>query len=136
MKLLNQTYPEYGGLILRLSLGVMWLAHAGLKLFVFTIPGLSAWLPTVGFPSFLAIPLVSAEIIGGTMILLGIYSRYVSIALLPILLGALFIHSGNGWVFTAQGGGWEYPLFLITASISHILIGDQMFALRKSAQKN
>ena len=73
-----------------------------------------------------------AEIIGGTMLLLGVYTRWVALALIPILLGALTVHWANGWVFSAQGGGWEYPLFLIWASVVQFLLGDGVFALRKT----
>jgi putative oxidoreductase len=42
------------------------------------------------------------------------------------------VHLPNGWVFTSQGGGWEYPVFLIVASLALWLIGDGAFALRRS----
>jgi len=40
------------------------------------------------------------------------------------------VHAGNGWLFTAANGGWEYPAFLIAASLAHVLIGDGALALR------
>jgi putative oxidoreductase len=48
----------------------------------------------------------------------------------PILIGALYVHAGNGWLFTAKNGGWEYPLFLIAASLVQALLGDGAYALR------
>src|SRR3546814_8419993 len=63
-------------------------------------------------------------------ILSGIYGRVVSAALLPVLLGALFVHAPNGWVFNAPNGGWEYPAFLAIAALAHILIGDGAFAVK------
>ena len=53
----------------------------------------------------------------------------VALALVPILLGALWVHAGNGWVFTAMGGGWEYPLFLAAASGAQALLGDGAWAI-------
>lgn len=50
--------------------------------------------------------------------------------LLPIMIGALMVHLPNGWVFSAPKGGWEFPAFLIVASIAHALAGDGAFALR------
>jgi putative oxidoreductase len=73
-------------------------------------------------------PLFLAELIGGLAILTGIYGRMVSLLLLPVLIVATSVHVPNGWVFTAQGGGWEYPAFLVAASIAHILIGDGAYA--------
>ena len=45
---------QYGALLLRLALGTMWRAHAGLKYFVFTIPGFAAWLQAHGLPAITA----------------------------------------------------------------------------------
>lgn len=118
-------------LLLRLALGLMWLSHAiVLKLMTFGIEGLAQWMGSVGFPPALAWPLVIAEIAGGAMILVGWRGRWASLALQPILLGALWIHAGNGWVFTSPNGGWEYPVFLMAASWVHVLVGDGRYALR------
>jgi putative oxidoreductase len=120
----------YGALIVRLALGAMWLSHAGLKWFVFTIPGFAGWLDSQGLPGFMAWPVFLLEALGGICILLGFYGRQVSLLLLPVLLVATSTHIPNGWVFTGAGGGWEYPVFLIAASIAHGLMGDGAFALR------
>lgn len=117
-------------LLLRLALGAMWLGHGlVLKLLTFGVAGLSGWLESVGLPAALAVPLIAAETVGGAAILLGIRGRLASLLLLPILLGALWIHAGNGWVFTSPNGGWEYPLFLVAASLVHLLLGDGRHAL-------
>ncbi len=121
---------SYGALLLRLSLGAMWISHALLKLIVFTVPGFAGFLQSLGLPGFLAGPVIAAELIGGVLILSGFYGRYVSILLIPVMLGAMSAHIGNGWVFSAPNGGWEYPLFLVVASLAHGLIGDGALALR------
>lgn len=127
--------PALGPTVLRVSLGLMWLSHGlVLKLMTFGIAGLAGWLASVGLPPLLAWPLTLAEIAGGVLILLGWHGRWASLALLPILVGATAIHAGNGWVFTAANGGWEYPVFLIAASIAHVLLGDGAFALKRSAR--
>jgi putative oxidoreductase len=124
-----------GPMVLRLSLGLMWLAHGlVLKLLTFGIAGLGAWLASQGLPFAVAWPLVLAEITGGTLILLGVYGRWVSLALMPILIGASVIHAGNGWVFTSPNGGWEYPVFLLGATLAHLLLGDGAFALKGDAR--
>ena len=63
----------------------------------------------------------------------GFFGRYVSIALMPVLLGALLVHAPNGWLFTAANGGWEYPAFLVVAALTHILAGDGAFAVRPAS---
>jgi putative oxidoreductase len=73
-----------------------------------------------------------AELIGGAMLVLGVYARWVALALVPILIGATTVHWGNGWVFDAKGGGWEYPVFWAVALVVQFLIGDGAFALKRS----
>ncbi|WKE64107.1 DoxX family protein [Gallaecimonas kandeliae] len=101
----------YATTLLRLSLGVMTLSHALLKIFVFTVPGTVGYFESLGFPGFLAYLTIAAELGGGLALILGVYTRWVSLALVPVLLGALSVHAGNGWVFSNNGGGWEFPAF-------------------------
>lgn len=122
-----------GALLLRTALGVMWIAHALLKLFVFTLPGTAAFFGSVGLPAWMAYPVFGAELLGGLAILLGIYGRQVSLLLIPILLVAAWVHLPNGWVHTSPGGGWEYPVFLAVASFAHWLMGDGAYVLRRSS---
>ena len=123
-----------GLLLLRLSLGLMYLAHAGLKLFVFTLPGTAQFFAGQGLPGALAYAVFAAEVVGGALLLLGVYPRQVALALTPILLGAAWVHAPNGWVFTASGGGWEYPVFLAAMSVVLWLAGDGAGALKRSAR--
>ncbi|NML13384.1 DoxX family protein [Azohydromonas caseinilytica] len=122
----------WGATLLRLSLGVMWMSHALLKLFVFTLPGTARFFESVGYPGALAYPVFAAELLGGLALLLGLYARQVALALLPVMVAALWVHLPNGWVFTSPGGGWEYPLFLSVASVAQWLLGDGALALRRS----
>lgn len=123
-------FSPYGALIVRVALGVMWISHAGLKWFVFTVPGFAGWLESQGLPGFMAWPVFLLEALGGLCILLGFYGRQISLLLLPVLLVATFTHIPIGWLFTNAGGGWEYPVFLIAASVAHGLLGDGALALR------
>ncbi len=122
---------DAAALLLRVALGVMWLTHSiVLKVMTFGMAGLAQWMGTVGFSPSLAYPLVIAEIVGGFAILLGVGGRWASLALQPVLIGAAVIHAGNGWVFSSANGGWEYPVFLMAASLVHTLLGDGRWALR------
>jgi len=113
----------------RLALGVMFLSHGLLKVFVFTLPGTAGFFESVGFPGWTAYPVTVAEIVGGAALILGVRTRIVAAALLPVLLGAAFVHWGNGWVFSAPNGGWEYPVFLAVSAAVQVLLGDGRFAL-------
>ena len=124
----------YGIALLRTSLGAMYLAHSiALKLLTFGLPGTARFFESVGLPGPLAYLTFVAEAIGGVMLVLGVQARWVALALVPFLAGAiLVVHLPNGWVFTAPGGGWEYPVFLLFVSIAQALLGDGAFALSPS----
>ena len=121
---------DYAALILRIGLGTMFLAHGLLKVLVFTLPGTVAFFEQVGFPGWTAYLVTFAEIGGGVLLLAGVGVRAVSVALLPVLLGATYVHFGAGWVFSNPNGGWEYPAFLTLATVVQALLGPGRFALR------
>lgn len=127
--MIDNRLAPYGALALRVALGVMFIAHANLKLAVFGVEGFEGFLAQQGIPTILAWPIILAEIAGGAALILGFYARLVSLALLPILLGATVIHAPNGWLFTVPNGGWEYPAFLAVAALAQALIGDGALAL-------
>ena len=122
--------PELGATLLRLVLGAMYLAHAGLKFFTFGMAGTVQFFVSVGYPAWLAYAVVAAEALAGVLLIVGFKVRWVALGMLPVLLGAAAVHWPNGWVFNAQGGGWEYPVFLAIASIVQALIGEGAYALR------
>ncbi|CBV44181.1 DoxX family protein [Halomonas elongata] len=113
----------YAITLLRLSLGTLALAHGLLKVFVFTVPGTVGYFESLGLPGFLAYPTILAEVGGGLLLILGIYTRWISLALVPVLLGATWVHSGNGWMFSNEGGGWEFPVFWTLALLVQAGLG-------------
>lgn len=123
---------QFGPTVLRVALGTMWISHALLKLVVFTLPGTAQFFASVGLPGWMAYPVFAAELIGGIALVLGIYARQAAIGLLPIMLVATYVHVPNGWVFTSQGGGWEYPAFLSVVSIVQWMLGDGKAAIASS----
>lgn len=130
--MIDTRMAPYAAFALRLALGVMFVAHAGLKYFVFTMPGTVAFFASLGLPAWLAYLTVVAEFLGGVALILGVGTRWVAAGLVPILLGALWAHSGNGWVFNVPNGGWEYPAFLAVAAAAQALLGDGAFALARA----
>ena len=120
--------------LLRISLGVMYLTHSiVLKVLTFGFAGTAGYFASLGLPSATAYAVIAAEAVGGVLLLANIRTGWVALGLVPVLLGALWVHSGNGWVFSANGGGWEYPLFLIVVSVAVAL---QAFAARATATRN
>jgi len=122
----------YGAFALRVSLGIMFVAHGLLlKYFTFTLGGTAQFFESIGYPGFLAYVVFAAETLGGLALIVGFQTRLVSFALIPILIGATMVHLPNGWVFSAEGGGWEYPVFLIVATAVQGLLGGGAFAITK-----
>jgi len=121
---------SYAALLLRVSLGAMFIAHALLKYAVFTLPGTVKFFESLGLPGVLAYVTFFAELAGGVLLVAGIATRWVSALLIPVLVGATWAHAGNGWLFTAANGGWEYPAFLTAATAALALLGDGAYSAR------
>ena len=120
----------YAALLLRLTLGGLFLTHAALKIFVFTPAGTAAFFGSVGLPPALAYPTMAVEVLGGLALIAGYQTRIVALLLTPILLGAIVtVHGPAGFFFNNANGGWEYPAFWIVALIVQALLGNGAFAL-------
>ena len=124
----------YAATLLRVSLGTMALAHGLLKILVFTPDGTVGFFASLGLPAFLAYATIGIEVVGGVALIAGVFTRYVSIAMIPILLGATYVHSSAGWMFSNEGGGWEFPAFWTVALVVQALLGNGAFALKLPSQ--
>lgn len=122
---------DHAAFILRLTLGTILLAHGFLKIFVFTIPGTVGYFDSIGLPALAAYLTIYGELAGGVALLLGLYTRLAALLSLPILLGATWVHIGNGWVFSSPNGGWEFPALLVVLAAIVALQGAGSFAIRK-----
>lgn len=130
---MDDRLQEWGVFLLRVSLGVMFFAHGFiLKFWTIGMEGSVAFFAALGFPGWLAYPTTAAETIGGIMLVLGVQARWVALALVTVVLGALWVHSGNGWLFEAPHGGWEFPLYLVVLCVAQGLLGDSACALSRS----
>jgi putative oxidoreductase len=132
---IKQSSAPYAALLLRVSLGVMFLAHVALKFFVFTIPGFVGFFHSLGLPAIVAYGVIALELVGGIALIFGIYAAWFAVPLaLEMLATILLVHGHNGWVFTNKGGGWEYPAFWAVGLIALYLLGDGALALKPSPQ--
>lgn len=124
---------DLAALLLRVSAGILFIAHAGLKIFVFTPAGTAGFFESLGFPGALAYPVIAAELLGGLALIAGVWTRWVSVALIPILLGSIYApHGAAGFFFSNPNGGWEFPAFWAIALVALALLGNGAYALQKA----
>lgn len=126
----QQTNADYAAFVLRVSSGALFIAHGLLKVNVFTVAGTVGFFESLGIPGVFAYLTILAELVGGAALILGVGTRVVSLALIPVLIGATWVHGGNGWLFSAEGGGWEFPLFWAIVQVSIALLGRGAFAVK------
>ena len=126
----SRTVP-YAVLVLRITLGILFLAHAGLKIFVFTPAGTAGFFGSLGLPGWLAYVTIVWELAGAAALIFGLWPRIAALAVIPILLGAIFtVHGPAGFFFNNANGGWEFPAFWIVTLIVVALAGDGPFTIR------
>lgn len=125
-----KTNGDLAALILRAASGVAFLAHGWLKVSFFTIAGTVGFFESLGLPGVFAYLTILGELVGGLALILGVGVRAVSVPLLAILLGSVWAHSGFGWTFSNQGGGWEFPLFWAVVQGVILLLGAGVYAVR------
>ena len=119
----TSNYQLWALSILRIHFGIILLAHGWLKISVFTIPNTVGYFSSLGIPSIFAYLVIFGEVIGGIALILGIQTRLAALCSIPILIGATFVHINNGWLFSVEGGGWEYPASLTIIAIAILGMG-------------
>jgi putative oxidoreductase len=123
----------YAGFVLRECLGILFVAHALLKIRVFTIPGTVGYFKSLGLPGWLAYVTIATELTGAVGLIFGIYARFVALLLIPLIIGTIVtVHGKNGWLFSNKDGGWEFPAFWAAALFVQFLLGDGAWALVSS----
>jgi putative oxidoreductase len=129
--MLDQRTAPCAALLLRLTLGALFIAHLYWK---FAIRGFDAWwdgLHAAGYPTFVVIYVLCAEFAGALFLIPGIFTRWVCVLTFPLMVGAAhFWLSRNGFFFTAAGA--ELPIVWGLALIVQALLGDGTYALKLS----
>ena len=127
--------PACGAALLRVLLGVLFLVHFLTKLLVFTPAGTVAYFQSLGLPGGLAYVTMAIEFGLGVVLVLGVWSRWIGLIGVPLLLGTIVsVHGANGFGFANAGGGWEYPAVWAALLVVHALLGEGAFALKPAAK--
>ncbi|PYO36054.1 MAG: LysR family transcriptional regulator [Candidatus Rokuibacteriota bacterium] len=124
---------SYGATVLRVFLGIIYIMHAYLVVFVFGPRGMAAYQAAKGipFPEIGTWYVIVAHGLGGICLILGILVRVAALVNIPIMVGALvFVHLKQGF-FMGKDGGYEYALLVLGATIAQALLGAGAFTLRK-----
>ena len=115
--------------ILRVMTGVVFFAHGYKKVFVDGLNGFASFLSQIGVPApdFFAPVVAGVELLGGLALILGLFTRWVSIPLaINMLVAAVTVHLKNGFFLP---NGYEYTLMLLAATVSLFLAGSGEFAI-------
>lgn len=128
--MIDNRLAPYAALLLRVSLGVLFLAHGFyMKILTFGLAGTMGFFGSLGYPPVLGAIVALAETAAGIALILGVWTRAASLLTLPILVGAAMLHGGNGWVFSNAGGGWEFPVAWIALMLVQAGLGAGAYAL-------
>jgi len=126
--------------VLRVLVGIVFLAHGGQKLFVYGFAGVQQAFGGMGIPAAAVTgPLVAlVEFFGGLALVAGLLTRLAGLGLALTMLGAIaFVHLAAGF-FGPQG--IEFPLTLLAATVTFAIAGagrfslDHAIALRRAAR--
>ena len=132
----EETKRDVGLLILRVSLGIVFIAHGFLKVFTFGIERAitvfeahTVWHINM-IPGWFALPAAAIEWVGGILLILGVKTRLITPFLGAVAFGAGAVHFENGWNYTSKpDGGWEYGIFLFLSCIVVYLVGPGKYTL-------
>lgn len=123
------TRAAVGLTVLRVVVGIVFIAHGSLHLFVMKIPGVAGFFGQVGipFPTLSAILVSVVEFAGGVALVLGLFTRVVAVPLGAVMVGAyLTVHMRGGFFLPR---GYEYVLTLFGATVALALAGPGALSL-------
>lgn len=115
--------------ILRVVLGVIFLAHGGQKLFVFGLDGVIGAFAQMGVPApALVGPAIALiEFFAGFALVLGLFTKVAAIGVGATMIGAiLLVHLPAGFF---APNGIEFPLALLASAAALVVTGAGSFSL-------
>lgn len=129
-------WQDVGVVVVRIVLGVIFIAHGGGKLFGIWgghgISGVAGFMGKLGFnpPMLWAVVLAVTEFFGGIFVLIGFLTRWAALGLaIAMLVAILKVHLGQGLLGDNQGSGYEFPLALLAMALFLLFNGARRFSL-------
>ncbi|MDR4888326.1 DoxX family protein [Fredinandcohnia sp. QZ13] len=122
---------EIGALILRITLGILFLIH-GIVKFQGGIENTVGWFESINIPGFMAYVVALLEVIGGIALIIGFATRLVSILFALLMVGATITAKlpvgllGNG-----QMAGYELDLAFLAISVYLAINGSKLLSISR-----
>ncbi|AJS60893.1 DoxX family protein [Paenibacillus sp. IHBB 10380] len=125
--------------IMRVVIGILFLAH-GISKLQMGLGNVAAWFGSMGIPEFVAYMVASLELVGGILLIIGLFTRYVSAIFTVMLIGAIVTTKLSlGLLGNGQMAGYELDLVFMLVTIYLTVAGptplsmDQAFLRKRSA---
>lgn len=125
---------ELGLLLLRLVIGIIFMAHGMQKLFGFFggggITGTADFFTNLGipFPVTTAWIVAIGETFGGLLLCIGLLTREIAVFFIVLMIGAIItVHGQNGFFIT--NSGFEYNFAIIGICLCLLFCGGGGFSM-------
>jgi len=138
----------FGATLLRVILGITFVSHGYLGYFDLTPEGTADFITVMGVPlgRMLAWYLILAHVVGGLMLIAGLWTRWAAAANVPVMLTTvLLFHLQQGFFMTgaiagaatgqARAVGLEYPLLVLVATIAQVFLGGGALAMTPDTRR-
>ncbi|MEH7378641.1 DoxX family protein [Neobacillus drentensis] len=120
---------EIGALILRVTLGALFLIH-GIVKFQGGIENIVGWFESIGLPGFMAYGVALFEIIGGIALIIGLATRLVSTLFGLLMIGAILkVKLSVGLLGNGQMAGYELDLAFLVMAVYLAINGSKLLSV-------
>lgn len=120
---------EIGALILRVTLGVLFLIH-GIVKFQGGIENIVGWFDSIGLPGFIAYGVALIEIIGGIALIIGLATKFISALFAILMIGAtLKVKLSVGLLGNGQMAGYELDLAFLAIALYLVINGSKVLSV-------
>lgn len=129
-------WQSWGITVLRVVIGVVFLAHGGQKLFIWGFGGVAAFMGKIGVPApmLAAVVVTLVEFLGGLALVLGLYAQWAAALLgVDMLVAILTVHLRGGFFLP---NGFEFALTLLAANTALVLLGSGEASVDKLLAKS
>lgn len=126
---------DWAPLVLRVAVGAVFAMHGWQKL-QGGVPATAGFLTMLGFPApeLFAVLLIAGELVGGILLILGLYTHWAAkVAAFIAAVAFATVHAKNGFFMSA--GGYEYIIVLFAAAFSLMITGPGKYSLDKKMGK-